>query len=131
MSIIDILTKDYKNFPKLQSFEIYADDVVFSDPLTSFKGVERYQKMIKFMDSFFSDINLELHAIEQEKQLIKTEWTLTMSSPLPWKPVMTISGSSELVLNNDLLIVSHRDYWQISPWQVLVQNFRVSLEKGI
>lgn len=127
MAIIDILKKDYENFPKFQSFEIYADDVCFSDPLNSFKGVNRYQKMIKFMDSFFSDINLELHGIEQEKQVIKTEWTLTMSSPLPWKPVLKISGSSELVLNNDLLIVSHCDYWQTSPWQVLAQNFRFSL----
>ena len=124
MDVIDILKKDYKNFPKCQSFEIYADDVCFSDPLNSFKGVGRYQKMINFMDSFFSDMNLELHAIEQEGQLISTEWTLTMASPLPWKPVIKISGSSELELNNDFLITFHRDYWKISPWQVLVQNFR-------
>ena len=124
MSIIEILKQDYENFPDFQSYDLYAEDVSFADPLTSFKGVDRYKKMISFLGSFFSDINLELHSIEQERQLIITKWTLNMVSPLPWKPTMPISGLSELVLNEELLIVSHRDRWNISPWQVLLQNFR-------
>jgi len=124
MNIIEILKQDYAKFPDFQSYDLYAEDVSFADPLTSFKGVDRYKKMISFLGSFFSDINLELHAIEQERQLIITKWTLNMVSPLPWKPTITISGSSELVLNDELLIVSHRDRWKLSPWQVLLQNFR-------
>ena len=124
MSIIEILKQDYANFPNFQSYDLYAKDVSFNDPLTSFKGVERYQKMISFLGSFFSDINLELHEIKQTNQLILTEWTLQMVSPLPWKPTITISGSSELTLNDELLIISHLDLWKISPWQVLMQNFR-------
>ena len=127
MNIIEIIKQDYQNFPNNQSYEIYADNVSFTDPLTNFKGIERYQKMINFLGSFFSNINLELHEIEQQSQLITTGWTLTMVSPLPWKPAITISGSSELVLNDESLIVSHTDIWNISPWQVLLQNFGLHL----
>ncbi len=129
MEIIEILKKDYLNFPKFQSYEIYADNVYFADPLNSFQGVKRYQKMINFMNSFFSDMKLELHSIEQEAQIINTEWTLTMLSPLPWKPTISISGSSELMINDEQLIISHIDRWNISPWQMLLQNFQFTFSK--
>ena len=46
-----------------------------------------------------------------------------MNSPLPWKPRLAIPGKSELKLNSDRLIVSHIDYWDIPPFEVLKQNF--------
>ena len=123
MDIIKILKKDYQNFPNNQTYHIYAEDVYFQDPLNRFKGVQRYQKMIGFLSSFFQDINLELHEITQKEDKIKTEWTLNMNSPLPWKPRLSIPGWSELKLDRDNLITSHIDYWYISPWHLLQQNF--------
>lgn len=123
MDIIKILKEDYQNFPNNQTYNIYADDVYFQDPLNRFRGVRRYQKMIGFLSSFFQDINLELHEITQKEDKIKTEWTLNMTSPLPWKPRLSIPGWSELKLNQDNLIASHIDYWHISRWHLLQQNF--------
>lgn len=123
MDIIKILKEDYQNFPNHQTYNIYADDVYFQDPLNQFRGVRRYQKMIGFLSSFFQDINLELHEITQKEDKIKTEWTLKMTSPLPWKPRLSIPGWSELKLNQDNLIASHIDYWHISRWHLLQQNF--------
>ncbi|MGK7953319.1 MAG: DUF2358 domain-containing protein [Xenococcaceae cyanobacterium] len=123
MDIVKTLKQDYQNFPDNQTYEIYAEDVYFKDPLNEFRGIQRYQKMIGFLGSFFKDINLELHDISQTEDKIKTEWTLKMTSPLPWKPRLSIPGWTELKLNQDNLIVSHIDYWHISRFNLLQQNF--------
>ncbi len=123
MDIIEIVKKDYQHFPNNQTYQIYAEDVYFQDPLYQFRGVKRYQQMIGFINSFFQNINLELHNITREEDKIKTEWTLSMTSPLPWKPRLSIPGWSELKLNRDNLIISHIDYWHISRFSLLRQNF--------
>ena len=51
MDILDILQHDYARFPEAQSFEIYAEDVFFQDPLNQFRGIARYKKMIGFKES--------------------------------------------------------------------------------
>ena len=123
MDIIKIIKEDYQNFPDKQTYDIYAEDVYFQDPLNQFRGVKRYQQMIGFLSSFFQDINLELHDITQKEDKIQTEWTLSMTSPLPWKPRLSIPGWSELKLNQDNLVSSHIDYWHISRFNLLQQNF--------
>ena len=122
MPIIDIIKDDYQNFPQ-QTYSIYAEDVYFEDPLNKFTGLQKYKKMIGFLGTFFQDINLDLHDIYQQDREIKIEWTLNMTSPLPWKPRLSIPGSTELKLNEKNLIIAHRDRWKISRWQVLLQNF--------
>ncbi|NEP45197.1 MULTISPECIES: DUF2358 domain-containing protein [Okeania] len=126
MDIISILKQDYQKFPADQTYIIYAENVYFKDPLNKFRGIERYQKMIGFMKSWFNDIELELHDISQLGDLIKTRWTLSWTAPLPWKPRMVIPGWSELKLNTDGLINSHIDYWDISRLDVLKQLFQVN-----
>lgn len=121
--LIAILQADYRRFPVNQTYDIYADDVYFKDPLTEFRGVKRYRAMIDFLQRFFSNIELEIHGLEPAAGLIKSEWTLKMTAPLPWQPRLSIPGRSELQVNAQNLIVSHIDYWHISPWSVLRQNF--------
>lgn len=121
--LVEILTEDYERFPNNQTYEIYADDVYFKDPLNEFKGVKKYQAMIGFLGTFFGNVQMDVHDVRQEGDLIKTEWTLNMTSPLPWKPRLSIPGWSELKISKANLIASHVDYWHISPWQVLRQNF--------
>ncbi|VEP17404.1 conserved hypothetical protein [Hyella patelloides LEGE 07179] len=123
MKIIDIIKQDYQNFPEQQTYSIYRENVYFEDPLNKFTGVERYQKMIGFLGTFFQNIKLDLHSITQQDQIITTEWTLNMTSPLPWKPRISIPGWSKLELNDEELIISHCDRWKIAPWKVLLQNF--------
>lgn len=123
MDIIEILKADYQRFPANQTYNIYADDVYFQDPLNNFRGVERYKKMIKFIQTWFLNCRMDLHNIQQLGNTIKTEWTLSWNTPLPWKPRISISGWSELGLNSDGLINSHIDYWHCSRLDVLKQHF--------
>ena len=123
MNIIQILKEDYQRFPINQTYTIYATDVYFQDPLNKFRGVERYKKMIKFIQTWFLNPKMDLHDIQTEGDQIKTEWTLSWNTPLPWKPRISISGWSELRLNAEDLIVSHIDYWHCSQLDVLKQHF--------
>ncbi|NEQ37626.1 MAG: DUF2358 domain-containing protein [Okeania sp. SIO3I5] len=125
MDIISILKQDYQRFPTNQTYSIYAENVYFEDPLNKFRGINRYQKMIGFMNNWFNDIQLELYDISQSGNVIKTRWKLSWTAPFPWKPRMAIPGWSELKLNKDGVIDSHIDYWDISRLDVLKQVFLV------
>ncbi len=125
MDIIKILQADYAHFPIDQTFEIYAEDMYFQDPLNRFHGVNRYRLTIGFMKTWFEQIQFDLHSIDLVDRLITTRWTLQWNTPLPWYPRIEISGSSELLLATDRdLIISHIDYWDCSPLDVLKQHFR-------
>ncbi len=128
--LVSILKADYQRFPDNQTFDIYAEDVYFKDPLNKFRGVKKYQAMIGFLGNFFGNVEMDVHNVTQEGTKIKTEWTLNMTSPLPWKPRLSIPGWSELEVSDKNLIASHVDYWHISPWNVLRQNFTSSRNKS-
>jgi carbohydrate-binding DOMON domain-containing protein len=125
MDIIEILKEDYQKFPEDQTYSIYAEDVYFEDPVNKFRGGDRYQKMIDFFKKWFINIQLDLHEINQSGNTIKTRWTLSWTAPVPWQPRMAIPGWSELKLNDEGLIASHIDYWDISRLDVLKQLFKV------
>jgi len=123
MDIIDTLKADYARFPRDQTYGIYAADVFFQDPLNAFHGVDRYRRMISFIERWFQQPRLDLHDIQQSGQQITTRWTLTWTTPLPWRPRITIPGWSELTLNEQGLISRHVDYWSCSRLAVLQQHF--------
>jgi hypothetical protein len=123
MKILDILRDDYQRFPDNQTFDIYAADVYFKDPLNEFRGLPQYKKTIQFIQTWFRDVQMDLHDIQQQGNQINTEWTLNWTTPLPWKPRIAIPGRSELKLNQDKLICSHIDYWHCSRLDVLKQHF--------
>jgi hypothetical protein len=123
MNIIEILKEDYQRFPVNQTYSIYAPEVYFQDPLNKFRGVKRYKEMIGFIQTWFLNPKMDLHNIQRLGDTIKTEWTLSWNTPLPWKPRISIPGWSELGLNSDGLIVSHIDYWNCSRLDVVKQHF--------
>lgn len=122
MDIIQILKEDYQRFPADQTYSIYAKDVFFKDPLNQFRGIDRYKQMISFINSWFNEVQMDLHEIHRSEDTIKTRWTLNWTTPLPWKPRIAIPGWSELKLNADELISSHIDYWNCSRLDVLRQH---------
>ncbi|MDZ8261688.1 DUF2358 domain-containing protein [Nostoc sp. ChiQUE01b] len=123
MDIIEILKEDYQRFPVNQTYSIYTPNVYFRDPLNKFRGVKRYKAMINFIETLFLNPKMDLHNIQRLGDTIKTEWTLSWNTPLPWKPRISIPGWSELGLNSDGLIVSHIDYWNCSRLDVVKQHF--------
>ncbi|MDZ8071034.1 MAG: DUF2358 domain-containing protein [Nostoc sp. DedQUE08] len=123
MNLVEILKEDYQRFPVNQTYSIYAPEVYFQDPMNKFRGVKRYKAMINFIETWFLNPKMDLHNIQRLGDTIKTEWTLSWNTPLPWKPRISIPGWSELGLNSDGLIVSHIDYWNCSRLDVVKQHF--------
>lgn len=122
MDILDQLRQDYATFPHQQSYFLYAEQVYFRDPLNQFRGIERYRRMINFIDRWFEQIDLTLYAIEYTAaDQIETRWRLSWVAPVPWRAKMAIVGWSELRLDEAGKICSHIDYWQGSPLGVLGQ----------
>jgi hypothetical protein len=79
--------------------------------------------MIGFIKNWFHEPKMDLHEISRLEDTIKTCWTLSWTTPLPWRPRIAIPGWSELTLNADELIISHIDYWDCSRLDVLKQHF--------
>ena len=123
MDILEILQDDYRKFPNNQTYSLYADDVYFKDPITEFRGCDRYRQMIGLIKTWFLNPQLDLHNIQQTGSNIRTDWTLSWTTPLPWKPNIQITGWSELTLNHAGLIAAHIDYWHCSRLDVLKQHF--------
>ncbi len=124
MDIITILRQDYAKFPIDQSYQIYAEDVYFQDPITRFRGLDRYKQTIEFIQKWFKNPHLELYAIDRVDRSISTRWSLSWNTPLPWHPRIEITGTTELLLNEQDLIISHIDDWDCAPLDVLKQHFR-------
>ena len=123
MDILTVLREDYQRFPENQTYSIYAEDVYFKDPTSEFRGVDRYEQTIAFIQSWFRNCKMDLHNIQQSDNTIRTDWMLSWNTPLPWKPRITIPGWSEITLNADGLIVAHLDYWHCSRLDVVKQHF--------
>jgi hypothetical protein len=125
MDIIKILQEDYQRFPNSQTYNIYAENVYFKDPLNEFRGVERYRQMIEFMNTWFKNVKMDLHKIRLVEDTIHSEWTLNWTTPLPWQPRIAIPGRSELKLDSNNKIISHIDYWHCSRLDVIKQHLLI------
>lgn len=124
MDILTALRQDYSRFPKDQTYSLYSEDVFFKDPMTEFRGVKKYQEMITLIDRFFKNPQLDLHEIQQTGPQIRTDWTLSWTTPLPWQPRISISGWSDLTIDLETgLIIQHIDFWNCTRWNVIQQHF--------
>lgn len=124
--ILEQLKADYARFPKEQTYSLYAEAVYFKDPMTEFRGRDRYRQMIGFIEQWFRNPQMEVHNLQRSGNQIRSDWTLSWNTPLPWNPRIHISGWSELTLNDEGLIVSHIDYWHCSRLDVLKQHIPVT-----
>lgn len=123
-AVIEQVKADYARFPQEQSYGLYTPNVYFKDPMNEFRGVEQYRRMIGFIATWFRNIDLELHGIEESQtDTVITRWTLHFTAPIPWQPRISIPGWSELKLDAQGLICSHIDYWNCTRWAVVKQLF--------
>ena len=104
MSKADVLAEELKiDLAKMfdltyePKWSLYADDVVFTDPLNKFTGIQKYKDNINMLkDSpLFSGGKMDLHEIKVvDSTRVDTRWTLTMTfKAFPWKPVIPFALS--------------------------------------
>lgn len=75
----------------------FLQDVLFTDPLNKFTGIQKYKDNIKMLkDSpLFTNGKMDLHEVTVvDETCVDTRWTLEMTfKPFPWKPVIFCSSA--------------------------------------
>lgn len=118
-----VLQRLEKELPELfnpsetPDYSIYSPDVIFEDPLTRFKGINKYASNISFLcNSFvFSDAQFQLfdaRIIGDREDTVRTRWYLSMVANLPWRPCISFTGQSDYVIDlTSAKVKRHIDYW--------------------
>ena len=108
------------------SYDIYRNDIKFTDPVNRFKGKFNYRIIfwtLRFhAQLFFTEIAFDLHRVDRDTpNTIVAEWTVRGILRLPWKPKLFFNGSSTYTLDEDGSIYDHVDTWDRKPGEILKQ----------
>ncbi|KAJ0237064.1 Uncharacterized protein HA466_0249840 [Hirschfeldia incana] len=131
--VMEILRSDYGNayfVTGIFTSAIYSDDCIFEDPTISFQGTELYERNLKLLVPFLEDASIELQNMEKSElsqgSYIQATWKLRTYLKLPWRPLISINGSTVYELDRDFKIVRHVESWSVSAVEAIKQIFTVS-----
>ncbi|KAK9076154.1 hypothetical protein SSX86_004487 [Deinandra increscens subsp. villosa] len=131
--VMIILKSDYDNaYFVTGNFTsgIYAEDCIFEDPTIRFSGTELYSRNLKLLVPFFDDPSISLQSITKvpngETESVKASWRLRTYLKLPWRPLISIDGTTVYDLDNQFRIVKHVESWSVSPFEAIGQIFTPS-----
>ncbi|KAL5712640.1 hypothetical protein ACHQM5_014790 [Ranunculus cassubicifolius] len=135
--VVLILRSDYENAYFITGNftpEIYAEDCSFEDPTIQFRGKDLYARNLKLLVPFFERASLDLQQMEKvatsETIYVLATWKLRTYLKLPWKPLISIEGSTVYNLNDDFKIVRHAESWNISALEAVGQIFTPSFGRN-
>lgn len=124
---IDVLKAELPHlFQRDLSYDIYAADIYFHDPVNTFKGKFNYRIIfwtLRFHARlFFTTIQFDVHSINRPTaDTILVTWTVRGILRLPWKPPLCFNGNSNYRLNAAAQIYEHIDTWDRKPTAILRQ----------
>lgn len=131
---IEILKQDLPTlFEEDISYDIYARDIYFTDPVNTFEGKFNYRIIfwtLRFHGGlFFSDLHFDLHEVYPSApgsapESILADWTVRGTLRVPWRAKVFFNGQSTYSLDKRGLIYRHEDTWDRSPKAILKQFFR-------
>ncbi|XP_062189663.1 uncharacterized protein LOC133892737 [Phragmites australis] len=121
---------------KEPSFDIFRDDIVFKDPLNTFKGLENYKRIfwaLRFTGRiFFKALWVDIVSIWQPADnLIMIRWIAHGIPRVPWEGHGRFDGASEYKLDKNGKIFEHkvhniamnpRTKFKILPIQELIRS---------
>ncbi|OMO50532.1 hypothetical protein COLO4_38037 [Corchorus olitorius] len=128
--VVRILKSDYeKAYFVTGNFtcSIYAEDCIFEDPTIRFRGSELYSRNLKLLVPFFDSPSIGLQKIDKgvkaETNFVLATWRLRTFLKLPWKPLISIDGSTLYELDDKYSIVRHSESWNVSAVEAIGQIF--------
>ncbi|KAF1880272.1 hypothetical protein Lal_00048908 [Lupinus albus] len=108
---------------------IYTKDCIFEDPTIKFQGRELYARNLKLLVPFFDCASIKLQKIEKDvdsdKKIVMATWKLRTNLKLPWRPLISIDGSTSYELDEDFKIVRHVESWNVSALEAILQIFNL------
>ncbi|XP_062084523.1 uncharacterized protein LOC133790779 [Humulus lupulus] len=132
--VLTVLKSDYQNayfVTGIFSSAIYAEDCIFEDPTIRFRGKELYSRNLKLLVPFFDSPSIGLENIEKdissETKFVVAKWKLRTYLKLPWRPLISINGSTVYELDGEFKIVRHAESWSVSALEAIGQIFTSSV----
>lgn len=119
-SVEKCLLREYTSFFSPMEKSYYSNNVVFTDPLTQFTGIDKYQNNVDMLAGrtalgklLFKDASINLHNIERlSNGQIQTRWTLRVTVKIiPWQPTARFSGVSIYTFDELGKISKQDDFW--------------------
>ncbi|KAL5768289.1 hypothetical protein ACOSP7_014845 [Xanthoceras sorbifolium] len=131
--VVTVLKSDYENayfVTGIFTSAIYVEDCLFEDPTISFRGTELYSRNLKLLVPFFESPSIRLQKIEKginsKTNIVLATWKLRTYLKLPWRPVISIDGSTIYELNDEFKIIRHAESWNVSALEAIGQIFTPS-----
>ncbi|CAA7041200.1 unnamed protein product [Microthlaspi erraticum] len=128
--VMGILRSDYGNayfVTGIFTSEIYSDDCIFADPTISFQGTKLYERNLRLLVPFLEDASIELQNMDKsessQRDYITATWKLRTYLKFPWRPLISIDGSTVYELDRDFKIVRHVESWSVSAVEAIRQIF--------
>ncbi|XP_011005690.1 PREDICTED: uncharacterized protein LOC105111904 isoform X2 [Populus euphratica] len=134
--VIMILKSDYENayfVTGVFTSTIYDEDCIFEDPTIKFQGTKLYSRNLNLLVPFFDSPSIGLQNIEKgvnsETYFVLARWKLRTYLKFPWRPLISIDGSTVYELDNKLKIVRHSESWNVSALEAIGQIFTPSFDR--
>ena len=89
---------------------LYHDDVVFSDPIQTVRGRDRFMAMNRRLVRRSRELRFDVRNAGETADSVFLFWTMTLAPRVG--PRLVVDGASELRLR-DGLVAEHRDYWDL------------------
>ncbi|GLT87805.1 hypothetical protein SLE2022_058660 [Rubroshorea leprosula] len=100
------------------------------DPTIRFRGKQIYSRNLKLLLPFFESPSIGLQTIEKgvnlETNFVMAKWSLRTHLKLPWRPLISIDGSTFYELDDKFTIVRHTESWNVSAVEAVGQIFTPS-----
>jgi hypothetical protein len=128
-AILHILQQELPTlFQKDLTYDIYAPDITFQDPINQFRGRKAYRLIfwaLRFHGRlFFTHLVFNVHQLHAiNAYMIIAEWTVEGTLRLPWRPQIYFTGNSTYTIHQGL-IDTHTDAWNSSPKTIFMQFFK-------
>ncbi|KAJ9185872.1 hypothetical protein P3X46_005454 [Hevea brasiliensis] len=134
--VVMILMGDYENayfVTGIFTSAIYAEDCLFEDPTIRFRGTDLYARNLKLLVPFFDSPSIGLQNIEKgvnsETKFVLAKWKLRTYLKFPWRPFISIDGSTIYEINDEFKVVRHAESWNVSALEAIGQIFTPSFGK--
>jgi hypothetical protein len=89
---------------------LYADDMVFRDPMQTCRGKERFLAMNRKLVKMSRALRFDVSEVTGDASLFYIHWVMTMRPVLG--PEVRVEGVSRL-RGRDGLVIEHVDYWDL------------------
>ncbi|KAK2978442.1 hypothetical protein RJ640_023601 [Escallonia rubra] len=128
--IVNILKSDYGNayfVTGVFSSAIYTEDCIFEDPTIKFSGRELYSRNLKLLVPFFDQPSITLQKIDKgadaDTNIVLAFWKLRTYLKLPWRPLISVDGSTIYELDDEFKVIRHAESWNVSALEAVGQIF--------